>query len=110
MGKEPVQGADAWKLKLTLKDGDVRYLYVDAQRYLPIKVQATRDINGAPVNTETATGDYRDEAGLMVAHTLETTTQLQGMTITQKLVIQKVEINVPIEDVRFTMPVPKVAK
>ena len=37
VGKEKVEGTDAYKLKVTLKNGDVRYIYLDAETYLEIR-------------------------------------------------------------------------
>ena len=108
LGKESVQGTDAWKLRVTLKDGDVQYQYIEAEHFLPIKMEATRTINGAQIKTETLIGDYKDENGMMMPHSLETNVPLQpGMTVTQKVVVQKVEFNVPIDDARFKMPAAK---
>jgi hypothetical protein len=43
----------------------------------------------------------------MMPHSIETNVPMQGMTITQKVVLQKVEVNVPIDDARFKMPAAK---
>jgi Outer membrane lipoprotein-sorting protein len=107
VGKEAVQGTDTWKLRVTLKDGDVLYEYIDAEHFLPIKMEATRTINGTQVKTETFIGDYKDEGGLMMPHSIEVNVPMQGMTITQKVVVQKVEVNVPLDDARFKMPAAK---
>ena len=37
LGKEKVEGADAYKLKVTLKNGAVRTIYIDAEHFLQIK-------------------------------------------------------------------------
>jgi outer membrane lipoprotein-sorting protein len=107
MGKEPVQGTDTWKLKVTLKDGDVQYQYIDAEHFLPIKMEITRTLNGTPSKREIFIGDYKDEGGVMTPHSIETAIPVQGTTVTQKVTVQKVEVNVPIDDARFKMPVVK---
>jgi outer membrane lipoprotein-sorting protein len=105
VGKEPVEGTDAWKLKLTLKDGDVQYYYIDTEHYLPIKVDTTRIVNGADVKAETLIGDYKDEGGVMMPHSIEA--RVPAVGVTQKIAVQKVEMNVPIDDARFKMPAAK---
>ncbi len=110
VGKEPVQGTDAYKLKVTLKNGDVQYQYIDAASYLPIKMTTTRTINGAQVNAETLISDFKDESGVLLPHAIEVTLPIAGTTITQKVTVQKVEFNVPIEDSRFKMPAQDVKK
>jgi hypothetical protein len=107
VGKEAVQGTDAWKLRVTLKDGDVQFQYIDAEHFLPIKMETTRTINGQQVKTETFIGDYKDEGGVMMPHSIEVAVPMQGVTITQKVVVQKVEVNVPLDDARFKMPAAK---
>ncbi len=43
VGMEPVEGTDAFKLKVTLADGDVRYYYMDTDYYVPIKIEHQAD-------------------------------------------------------------------
>jgi hypothetical protein len=47
-------------------------------------------------------GDYKEVGGLMVAHSIEN--GVKGSPQKQKIVIEKVEFNVPIADSRFAMP------
>ena len=42
VGKEKIESGDAWKLKLTLKSGDVQYVYLDAVSHLEIRTEARR--------------------------------------------------------------------
>ncbi|HEY8132108.1 MAG TPA: hypothetical protein VII12_09460, partial [Thermoanaerobaculia bacterium] len=42
VGMEPVEGTDAYKLKVTLKSGDVEYFYMDTDYYVPIKIDTKR--------------------------------------------------------------------
>ena len=39
VGKEPVEGTDAHKLKVTLKAGDVQYFFMDTDYFVPIKIE-----------------------------------------------------------------------
>ena len=99
-GKEMVAGAETYKLKITLKNGDVRSYYLDAKSYLPVKTDADRVVDGKPATTETFISDYREVDGLMIPHIIEN----RSPGLIQKVTVQKVEINVPIEDARFRMP------
>lgn len=101
-GKEKVEGSDAYKLKVTLKNGDVRTIYIDAEHYLQIKDEAKRMIRGTEVDSETIMGDYKDVGGLMLPHSIDS--GQKGNPQRQKLTIEKIEINVPIDDTRFKMP------
>jgi hypothetical protein len=102
-GREPVDGSDAFKLKVTLKNGDARTIYLDADSYLEVKQTSKRKIRDTEVEAETTMGDYKEVGGLMMAHAMES--GAKGMPQKQKVVIQKVELNVPIADQRFAMPV-----
>src|SRR5947209_5383246 len=52
LGKETVEGTPAWKLKLTKKNGDVSYVYLDADAYLEIKEEGKRTMRGQEVEFE----------------------------------------------------------
>jgi hypothetical protein len=40
-----VEGTDAFKLKVTLKNGDVRYYFMDTDYYVPIKIESKRALD-----------------------------------------------------------------
>jgi outer membrane lipoprotein-sorting protein len=101
-GHEPVEGSDALKVKLTLKNGDVRTIFLDADTYLEVKQVSKRKVRDTEIEAESTLGDYKDVGGLMVAHSIEN--GVKGSPQKQKIVIEKVEFNVPIADSRFAMP------
>jgi outer membrane lipoprotein-sorting protein len=102
VGREKVEGSDAYKLKVTLKNGDVQYLYLDADTFLEIKEESKRMVRGTEVETESILGDYKPEGGVMMAHSVEE--GLKGSTEKQHITIEHVEINPPLDDARFKMP------
>src|SRR5512139_1010770 len=102
VGKEKVEGSDAYKLKVTLKNGDIRYIYLDADQYLEIKVEGKTAVRGAEIENSTSIGDYKEVGGLMLPHAMETTQA--GSPQSQKITIEKIELNVPVDDARFKMP------
>jgi len=102
VGKEQVEGADAYKLKVTLKGGSVRYIYLDAETYLEIKVESKRNVRGTEMETESYISDYKDVDGLMMAHAMES--GAKGSPQRQKMVIEKVELNPEAPDSIFAMP------
>lgn len=102
VGKEPVEGSDAYKLKVTLKSGDVRYVYLDTDSFLEIKSEGKRTVRGTEVEFETSSGDYKSVEGLMMPFSFE-----QGMKGGQqrsKITVEKIEMNPAIDDARFKMP------
>ena len=104
VGTEPVEGTDAYKLKVTLKGGDVQYFFMDTDYFVPIKVEKTRMIRGAPRESETAIGDYKEVAGVYVPHSYEV--GQKGSANRAKLVYDKVEANVTLDDSLFHPPAP----
>lgn len=104
-GKENVEGADCFKLKLTKKNGDVRYYFIDAESYLPIKFSGKRMVRGTEVETEASLGDYKEVAGVWMPHVMEV--GAKDSPVKQKLTVVKVEVNVPLDAERFKMPAPK---
>jgi hypothetical protein len=102
VGMEPVEGTDAFKLKLTLANGDVRYYYMDTDYYVPIKIDTKRTVRGAEREYETSLSDYKEVSGWYLPHSVET--NVKGSANRQKVTFDKIEANVPIDDIRFHMP------
>lgn len=102
VGMEPVEGTDAFKLKVTLANGDVRYYYMDTDYFVPIKIDTKRMVRGAEREYETTLGDYKEVAGWYLPHSFET--GVKGSPNKQKITFEKIEANIPIEDNRFSVP------
>jgi hypothetical protein len=103
VGMDQVEGTDTFKLKLTLANRDVYYYYMDTDYYVPIKIETRRMIRGAEREYETAIGDYKEVAGWYLPHSFET--NVKGSQDKAKVVYDKIEANVQIDDNRFRMPV-----
>jgi outer membrane lipoprotein-sorting protein len=101
-GKEPVEGTDAYKLKVTMANGDVRNFFMDTDYFVPIKIETKRIIRGAERESETSIGDYKEVAGVYFPHSYET--GAKGSPNRAKVVYDKIEANVPIDDSRFHPP------
>jgi hypothetical protein len=101
IGKEDVEGTPAYKLKLTLKSGDVRNIYLDAENYLELKVNLKRKTPGGEIEIDQFLGNYKPVNGLMYAFSIET--KVKGQTVSQ-ITIDKIETDVAIDDSIFKMP------
>ena len=101
-GTEPVEGTDAWKLKVTLKNGDVEFYYMDTDFFVPIKVEFKRMIRGAEQETEISLGDYKAVAGWYLPHSIEQ--GRKGSSDRSTVVYDKIEANAPMDDRLFKMP------
>ena len=102
VGLEQVDGTDAFKLKVTLASGDLRYYYMDTDYYVPIKIEIKRMIRGAEQEFETSLGDYKEVAGWYLPYAVETSRK--GSEDKQKITFTTIEANVTIADTRFAKP------
>jgi hypothetical protein len=102
VGMEPVEGTDAYKLKVTLANGDTRFYYMDTDYYVPIKVETKRVVRGAEREFETSVGDYKQVGGVYYPYSFESGPK--GSQNRQKVTWQKIEANVTVTDSRFTKP------
>jgi hypothetical protein len=72
-GIEKVEDRDTYKLKLTLKSGDVTHVWVDAQTFLETKIEGQpRRLDGIYHPVEVYYRDYRNVNGLEIPFVLET--------------------------------------
>jgi len=100
-GTEKVEGHAAYVLKVTRKDGQVRRVWVDGQSFLELKVDgAPRRLDGKLHAVEVYPRDYRQDQGLMIPHLQETA--VQGVQKTEKVTIESVSVNPPLDDALFT--------
>jgi hypothetical protein len=102
-GGELVEGRSAYKLKLTLKNGDVRHLWLDAQTFLDVKIDsAPRRMDGKLRTVVTYFRNYKPVDGLLIAHELDTA--VEGMPGAQRIFIEKVALNPALDPSRFAKP------
>jgi outer membrane lipoprotein-sorting protein len=105
-GVEKVEGQDAYKLKLTIKGGQVRHLWVDAQTFLEVKIEGVpRRMDGKMRPVEIYYRDYKSVNGLVVPYILET--KVQGAKQSHKITIESVVVNAKLDDALFTKPQPQ---
>jgi Outer membrane lipoprotein-sorting protein len=102
VGHDAVDGTDCYKIKLTLKNGDLRYYYLDADSFLELKIETQRLIRGAIQYRDTVFGDYEEVSGLYFPFALDTGEK--GDPNRAKLTMEKVEVNVPLNENIFSLP------
>jgi hypothetical protein len=102
VGKEQVEGADVYKLKITMKSGSVRTVYIDAESWLEIKTEAKRTVRGTEIEGETIMGDYKEVNGLMMPFSVAQ--GAKGSDRRQTMTFSKIELDVPFEAAHFAMP------
>jgi hypothetical protein len=102
LGREPVKGRDAFKLKVTMPGGAVRWLYLDAETALEVKLETRRTLGGKQLRVETFYHDWQAADGLLISRRQET--QTEGDTESHFLTVDSVDVNPALDDLRFVMP------
>jgi outer membrane lipoprotein-sorting protein len=103
-GKTEVEGKPAYKIKLTNKNGDVSNFSFDAATYLILKWEGARKVGDKDQPSESFFRDYRQVEGLKYPFLIES--RSPGTDQSQKLMADKLEVNVPIDAVHFAKPSP----
>jgi len=102
-GMDPVEGHPAYKLKLTMKSGDVQHIWIDAQSFLDVKVEGIpRRMDGKMRSVWVYQRDFRSVQGLKVPYLYETAVESDPRT--HRMVIEAVAVNRTLDDVRFAKP------
>lgn len=107
VGREKVESRDAYKLKVTHKNGQVAYYSFDTATFLLVKWTGTDSVNGQTVTRQTLFHDYRDVNGLKFA--FELVSSSPDTDVTQKIVVENVELNPHIDESHFEKPAPHLA-
>ena len=113
-GTEKVEGRETYKLKLTLKSGDVKHVWIDSQTFLEAKVEGQpRRLDGTDHPVEVYYRDYRTVNGLQIPFVLETRVLPVAKTATgfrdtpvppEKIIIEKVTVNPKLDESLFAKP------
>jgi outer membrane lipoprotein-sorting protein len=107
-GVESVDGHSAYRLKLTLKSGDVQHIWIDSQSFLDVKVEGIpRRMDNKMRTVWVYQRDFRPVQGLMVPFLYETVAE--GSPHGHKMRIESVLVNRDMDDSRFTKPQPLLA-
>lgn len=102
VGHDPVEGTDCYKIKLSMKNGDIRYYYLDTDSYLELKLEVQTTVRGALQETEEYFGDYEQVNGIYYPFAVEQAPK--GSSSRSQLSIEKIEQNVAIDETRFSVP------
>jgi hypothetical protein len=102
LGPEDVDGTLAHKLKVVHKNGDVSFVYLDPDYFLEIRIVTQRMEQGAQVEVETDLGDYEKVNGVFFPLSIEAGPK--AAPDKQKIIIEKAEANVPVDDTEFKFP------
>ena len=107
LGQDTLDGRNTYKLQVTLPKGGVRWLYLDEETALEIKLEAIRIVAGRERLVKTYYHDWESTDGLLIARRQETLTD--GDSQSHFLTVDSVVVNPVLDDERFEMPVSRSA-
>ena len=102
VGKEKFEGKDVWRLKLTTKNGDARFYLFDANSFLLLKWEGKRKFQDQEIPVESHFSDYREVGGVKFAFAIDSGSS--AAELTQKIRIEKIELNPELNDGEFGKP------
>ena len=102
LGHDSIDGDDVYKLKVTLKNGDVLNYYIDPDSMLEIRIDKTMYIRGAAHESVTDLGSYKLVNGVYFPFSVESGPK--NSPNRAKITEESIQANVPIDDSQFKMP------
>jgi hypothetical protein len=105
-GREALPGGDTYKLKVTLKSGLARTVYLDAQTYLDRRHDGVLNLPGNRQFDVTISFDnWRDVEGVKFPFDITEERTGKEPVVTLVTYTDKIELNVPMDDGLFAAPV-----
>jgi hypothetical protein len=102
VGRADLPSGPAHELKVTLKTGVVRRLFVDAATGQVVKATSTRTLRGHETEFETVYGDFRQTGGVSFPRSIEI--GARGRPQRMRIVVESVELNPKLDEARFILP------
>jgi len=103
-GKENLDDKPVYRLKLTNKNGDIRFYFFDASSFLLLKWEGIRKTGGQDLAWESFFSDFHEVQGLKYPFRIDQGSP--GTDVKQTLTAEKIEIDPQIDDSRFAKPAP----
>jgi hypothetical protein len=102
LGREDVDGTQAYKLRVSETDGTIFTYYLDPDVFLEIKIIELRTIRGAEQETEIDLGDYERVAGIYFPFSIASGPR--NSSDKRIITIETAETNVDVSPDIFAMP------
>jgi hypothetical protein len=103
LGHATIDGDDAYKLKVTLKNGDVYYYYLDPDTYLEFRTERQQFIRGSVRQQISEFGSYKQVGGVYMPFVI-TTGRRKDLANASTITIASMQANVPVDEQAFKMP------
>lgn len=102
LGHDIVDGDDALRLKVTLKDGDIIYYLLDPDTFLEIRREVQEFIRGSIRESVSEMGSYKPVAGVMFPFSISQGSKENPAQ--QTVTFEKIEANVKVDPADFALP------
>ena len=102
LGHDEVDGDDALRLKVTLKNGDILYYYLDPDTYLEIRKEIQQFVRGSVRERVVDLGSYKPVDGVMYPFSISEGSK--NNPDAQVISLEKIEANVALRDSDFALP------
>ncbi|HEX3432275.1 MAG TPA: hypothetical protein VHT03_15480 [Rhizomicrobium sp.] len=104
LGREDIDGTDAYKLRVSQPDGTVFTYWLDPDAMLEIKILERRSIRGAEKETETDLGDYERVGGVYFPFSITSGPKDTPPSEKEVVTIASAEANVAVTPDTFARP------
>lgn len=102
LGVMDVEGAPAYALRATLKNGDQQTFYIDPDQFLTVRITTRQMLRGSESFTRNDFGDYEKVNGVYFPFEIS---QANGAgEVQQRVTYDKVVANAPVADSTFARP------
>jgi outer membrane lipoprotein-sorting protein len=101
-GQEKLDDLPVYRLKLTNKNGDIRFYFFDASSFLLLKWEGIRKTGDQELPWESFFSEFHEVQELKYPFRIDQGSP--GTEMRQTLTAEKIEIDPPIEDSRFAKP------
>jgi hypothetical protein len=103
LGHDVVDGDDALRLKVTLKNGDIIYYYLDPDTFLEIRKEVQEFIRGSIKENVIDLGSYKPVLGVMFPFSIASGPKNRP-NASQTITVEKIDVNVPLDKSEFAVP------
>ncbi|MBK6292131.1 MAG: hypothetical protein IPH85_11650 [Ignavibacteria bacterium] len=101
VGPEDIDGATAYKIKITDKDKEVKFIYIDATTWLDVKLSMRISMMGQEADVDMMMSNYQEVGGVQMPMLMEM--RSEGQTILS-MSYSNPKVNTDIPDSRFAFP------
>src|SRR5882724_11359814 len=102
LGHDVVDGDDALRLKVTLKNGDIIYYYLDPDTFLEIRKEIQQTIRGSIRERIVDLGSYKPVGGVMYPFSIAQGSKSNPGS--QTFTVVKMEVDVAVDPADFAVP------